>query len=452
MINYYLEQLGCVKNQVDGETILQLLNNAGCTAQTDPAEADIIIVNSCGFIEPAKLESINTVLSFKRQFPNKKIILAGCLAARYANDLQESLPEADILFGNADLEKIVDIVVGAFDNDNGGGGKIDKRVGVKQNGNKAQSPMPSREGERPLLSLPGSAYIKIAEGCNNHCSFCAIPLIRGALHSRSIEDIYNEAKTLLARGIKELCLIAQDLAAYGADLAAACLLPDLLQRLSQLEGDFWVRLLYIHPDHFPVSILEVIKNDKRFLPYFDLPFQHASEPILKAMNRKGNAKQYLALVKQIRDELPDAIIRSTFMVGFPGESEEDFLALLDFQNKAQLDWLGVFAYSKEEDTKAFSMKARPAKRLAESRKKQLEENQIIITEERMDRLAGKTSVVLVEEEIDGEEGLYLGRLFCHAPEVDGAAVIETTKTIKAGEFFPCKIIRRAGFDLQVELV
>jgi len=429
---YYLDPFGCVKNQVDAENMMAHLNNAGWENVSDAEQADLIIVNSCGFIESAKQESINAVLEWRKLYPDKKIMLAGCLSQRYAKELPEILPEADEFTG-----------VNNLIND---------------------SP-----GERPLLSLPGSAYVKISEGCNNNCSYCAIPLIRGGLVSRSIPDIVDECRALLARGIKELCIIGQDIGAYGKDMEgknAAGKLPELLTAISALQGNFWVRLLYIHPDHFPLQILDIMERDPRFLPYFDIPFQHASQKILAAMNRAiddraiidrmGAAEKYLELLKTIRARLPHAVIRSTFLLGFPGETEEDFAALLDFQQKANLDWLGCFTYSREEGAAAYSMKGRVPIKTAEARKQKIEEQQIPITEKNIDRFVQQTTLamqtvdVLVEEQVDE---FWLGRLYCQAPDIDGAAVITGAETnLQSGTLVPCKVIARRGFDLEVRVL
>ncbi|MDR0322928.1 MAG: MiaB/RimO family radical SAM methylthiotransferase, partial [Treponema sp.] len=312
-------------------------------------------------------------------------------------------------------------------------------------------------GERPLLSLPGSAYVKISEGCDNRCSYCAIPLIRGGLKSRAIPDILEECRTLLARGIKELCIIAQDTGSFGRDAAQHTKLPELLNAISSLEGFFWIRLLYIHPDNFPVQILDLMEKDTRFLPYFDIPFQHASEKILSAMNRRGTKENYLELIKTIRTRLPRAVIRSTFLLGFPGETEQDFNTLLDFQKKAALDWLGCFTYSREEDTSAYAMKGQVPKKTAEARKQKVEETQIPITEKNIERFVDQTMDVLIEEQIDGddnEESFWLGRLYCQAPDIDGAAVIVTSKNenLRIGTFVPCKVTARRGFDLELMLL
>lgn len=422
---YYIDPFGCAKNQVDAETMMAFLEGAGWISATAD-EADVVIVNSCGFVESAKRESINAVLEWRKAYPNKRIVLAGCLSQRYAEELREALPEADALFGNEDLS----------------------RISAAALGNEAAISLPAETAlyERPLLSPAGSAYVKISEGCDNRCSFCSIPLIRGALKSRSIPDVAAECHRLLERGVKELCLIAQDAGAFGMDRGSAEL-PALLEEISRIDGDFWVRLLYIHPDHFPHAILPLMQRDKRFLPYFDLPFQHGSPRILRAMNRKKSAEDHLSLIETIRAALPDAVIRSTFLVGFPGETDVDMEALLDFQEKAALDWAGCFAYSREEDTAAYVMKNRVPKKTALARKRLVEERQSLITEQRMERFIGRTLDALVEEKIEGED-LYLGRLFCHAPEVDGATVISTPTALAPGAFVKVRVFSRALFDLE----
>jgi ribosomal protein S12 methylthiotransferase len=437
-VRYYIDLFGCAKNQVDAETMMAFLGSGGWEQTEEADNADLIIVNSCGFIESAKRESINAVLGWRKFYPEKKILLAGCLARRYAAELSQSLPEADLLFGNEDLEKIGEAV-----------SSLSRAEGRAASVCAAEGPGSYRPGERPLLSFPGSAYVKISEGCGNRCSFCAIPLIRGPLRCRAVPDITEECKKLLDRGIREFCLIGQDLGSFTAGETG---LPGLLEKLSDLPGDFWVRLLYIHPDHFPLKILDLMERDPRFLPYFDLPFQHASTGILRAMNRRGGADAYLKLVDSIRERLPSAVIRSTFLLGFPGESEEDFETLLRFQEEARLDWLGCFTWSREEDTPAFSMKGRVAKKLALERKRIVMERQIPITERRMDRFIGRELTVLVEEALEGGgETLYLGRSYAQAPEVDGAVVISSGKTLQTGSFVRGRIHGRAGFDLEIRV-
>ena len=439
---YFLDPFGCVKNQVDAENIMAHLNSAGWECTTSARSADLIIVNSCGFIESAKQESINAVLDWRKQFPDKKILLAGCLSQRYAKELPGILKEADTFVGIVDPEKIVEKANQTLDT-------ILRKSSKPTLSKKQKKDVTLATGERPLLSLPGSAYVKISDGCNNNCSYCAIPLIRGSLVSRTIPDIVEECRALLARGIKELNIVGQDIGVYGADTGTESKLPELLDAISALEGHFWVRLLYIHPEHFPLQILDLMERDPRFIPYFDIPFQHASTKILAAMNRGGNADKYLKLIKTIRAKLPNAVIRSTFLLGFPGETKEDFAALLDFQKKAKLDWVGCFAYSREEGTTSYSMKKQVAAKTAEERKLIIEENQVSISEKNMDRFVGKTMELLIEEKI----GDYLlGRLYCQAPDIDGMAIINNNdKIVQLGSILQCKVTARQGFDLEVQI-
>ena len=438
-MKYFLDPHGCAKNQVDAETMMAELAKAGWSASPEVQDADLVIVNTCGFIESAKAESIEAALSYKAAYPDKKLLLAGCLAQRYAEQLSADFAEADAFFGNADLSRVAEAAAMAMGEP---GGVLKPEIDPSGDRDFA-----SCTDARPLLSLPGSAYVKITEGCDNCCSYCAIPLIRGTLRSRSLDSIVEECRGLLARGVKELCLIGQDLGSFGVDKGGACLLPELLDALTALPGRFWIRLLYIPPDNFPVAILDRCERDPRILPYFDIPFQHASARILRAMNRRGDAETYLALIAEIRRRLPSATVRSTFLVGFPSETEDDFLALLDFQAQAGIDWLGAFAYSREEETAAFSMKGRVSKKLAADRKRRVEEAQGPICEERMERFVGRTLDLLVEEKVEGEEGLYLARAACQAPEVDGATVLSSNVPLSPGSFTRGRIFRRAGIDL-----
>jgi ribosomal protein S12 methylthiotransferase len=456
---YFLDPFGCVKNQVDAENMMACLNIAGWEYASSAACADVIIVNSCGFINSAKQESINAVLEWRKAFPNAKIILSGCLAQRYAKELSKSLPEADALFGVEDISQIVAVMEEFTTELNGANTELNgEERGIGEFDWCKTPAMPT--GERPLLSLPGSAYVKISEGCDNCCSFCAIPLIRGRLRSRSIADIVEECRVLLQREVKELCIIGQDSGSYGTDGngGGVSKLPELLDAISLLEGRFWVRLLYIHPDHFPLPILDIMQKDARFLPYFDIPFQHAAPEILSAMNRRGTAERYLELLKDIRGRLANAVIRSTFLLGFPGETEKDFETLLDFQDRASLDWLGCFAYSREKGTPAYSLPMQVSHKTALRRKRIIEERQMAITENNMNRFTGKTLDALIEEKFaavagDCGEAIMLGRLYCHAPEVDGSAVIiDAGSGPELGSLLPCKVIARRGIDLEVRRI
>lgn len=449
-MRFFIDQHGCAKNQVDGEEIAARLEEAGHEYVSSGRDADLIIVNTCGFIESAKRESIDAVIAIKNSWPGKKVLVAGCLAQRYPEALIADMAEADGIFGNADLSLAAEAAEATMKGRR-------EAIAPLQPGTVA-----GRFYERKrLFGFPGTAHVKITEGCDNHCSYCAIPLIRGDLRSRGVDDIVAECRDLLAAGIFEINLIGQDLGAYGRDLpaknpagrGAAGLGPKpdltvLLGRLSALDGDFRIRVLYIHPDHFPMDILEVMKKDPRILPYFDLPFQHASTPILKAMNRGGTAEKYLDLVSTIRLALPESMIRSTFLVGFPGETEEDFQTLRAFQDQAKLDWLGVFAYSREEDTPAYSMKGRVSKKTASQRKAGIESAQEAITSERLKRFVGAEVEVLAEETIEGSD-LTLARAWMQAPDVDGLTVVKAC--IAPGSRARVRIVAVNGVDFEAEV-
>ena len=449
MASFFIDQHGCAKNQTDGELLCAYLEKAGFKFTENPQKANFIIINSCGFIESAKKESINAVYSIKAAYPDAKIILAGCLAERYANDLYESMPELDGIFGNGDLSKITDYMKKVS--------AASKKQTRTQPAVFPQTGVCAAERTR-LFGFKGSAFVKITEGCSNNCSFCAIPLIRGAVRSRPAKEIVDEIKALVAGGIYEINLIGQDLAAYSyknADLA------QLLQKISALKGRFIVRTLYIHPDHFNVNILEVFKNDKRFVPYFDIPFQSGDDQIIKAMNRKGTAKQYVSLVKRIRKELPGATLRTTFLTGFPGETDEAAANTQDFLQKIEPMWSGCFAYSREEGTAAYSFKNRVPVRTAKQRAAALEAIQTEITHSQLEKYIGKELDILIEEIIapEQDEGLALGRAWFQAPEVDGCVVVRydaddksQCSQIKPGNVIKVKVLACTGMDLDSRLL
>lgn len=432
MKTFYIDNHGCAKNQVDAEEMASRLLASGWTQSASFTEADLVIVNTCGFIEDAKKESIDAVMAIKSAYPNKKVLVAGCLSQRYADMLGRELEEADGIFGNGDLSFVNEAATAALTGDHAT--NIPDRIAYA----------PARRAG--LMGFPGSAYIKISEGCNNRCSFCAIPLIRGELSSRDPGDVGSEFADLIGRGIYEICLIGQDLGSYGLDRAGRQLLPELLNNLSSIPGEWRVRMLYIHPDRFPRDILDACARDNRILPYFDLPFQHASGRILQGMNRSGNADSYLGLLRDIRSTIPASVIRSTFLVGFPGESDDDFIELRRFQDAARLDWLGAFAYSREEDTKAYSMKARVPRRVSIARKKAIEDAQQPITASALKRFVGTAQTVLIEERIEGED-LAIGRGYMNAPDVDGSIVV-VGGDVQAGDIIRATISAVRGVDLE----
>lgn len=431
---FYIENLGCSKNQVDAEVMIASMEKDGWTYTQDSDNAELIIVNTCGFIEAAKEESIDTAISFRKIYPGKKILMAGCFAQRYGSDLLDKMPEIDGVFGNLNLQIVPKVAESVFQGD--------RPAILPLEGS-------SRPERKSLLSFPGSAYVKISEGCNHRCSYCAIPIIRGNLRSRTASDILTEIKDLLSSGIIEINLIAQDLAALGTDRKEKDFIK-LLSEISKLSGKFWIRLLYIHPDFFPLELLDIVAKEKRILPYFDIPFQHASKSVLKGMGRKGSSREYLKLVDAIRTKIPESVIRSTFMVGFPGETAVHRKELLDFQTRASLDWVGTFIYSREEDTRAYSMRGSLAHKFAQPAaskfKRKLELNQTEITERQMDRFVGLDLDVLIEEKVEAES-MALGRAYLHAAEVDGSVVVLSDKAVP-GKIMECRITGRNGIDLE----
>lgn len=468
MTKFFIDQHGCAKNQVDGELIINRLLDLGMEQTFEPSEADFIIVNSCGFIESAKKESLEAVYSAKNQFPKAKILLTGCLAERYANVLKEQLPEADAIFGNGNLDKIDQTVKAML---------------------KGERPVETYKQEgvcvgerRVLLSYHGSAFVKITEGCSNHCSFCAIPIIRGELRSRPAESIVNEIKNLYEQGIVEFNLIGQDLAAYGTGendnvfgngrlplptwkdgknigTETESGLAKLLKMISAIQGNFIVRPLYIHPDHFNRDILPVMQKDKRLLPYFDIPFQSGSDNVIHKMNRKGSAKEYLRLASDIRSALPNATLRTTFLTGFPGETDEDAEETVEFLRKLQSDWSGCFPYSREEDTPAYSMKGRIKAKISKERAEKLVQVQAEITKKHLAKKVGNEYDVLIEEVVKGEEGLAIGRAWFQAPDVDGSVVVRyenefgnEKNLVKPGRFVKVRIEASSDVDLDGILV
>ena len=433
----YIENLGCAKNQVDAEILSCSLEKDGWSLTDDAQKADLIRVNTCGFIESAREESINTVFELRELNPKARIIVSGCLAQRYGHELSEQLPEADGIFGNRDLKQINGFV---------------ENLSPKSRLLVPEYPDPDSEiyDRKELFGYPGSAYLKISEGCNHRCGFCAIPLIRGGLRSRSMDSILDEARTLVARGVREINLIAQDLAAYGTDQGGKSRFPELLQKITDIPGDFRVRMLYIHPDAFPFEILDMIRTNPKIIPYFDIPIQHASPALLRPMKRMGDAQVYTDLVSRIRSALPECVIRTTIMLGFPGETDADFDMVYDFVKTNRFNWMGSFVYSREEGTYAWDLtdeKTHEAlSKVAARRQKKLEKLQEKITSEHLQEFVGREYDVLIEELIEGED-LAIGRIWAQAPEVDGLTVV-MGRGMEPGKVYRCGITKVNGVDLE----
>lgn len=433
----YIENLGCVKNQVDAEVMAYNLSSDYELCE-EAEKADLIIVNTCGFINSAKEESIKVFFELRNLYPDKKIILSGCLAQRYSENLKEELTEADAIFGNRDLLKIKDVVK-----------EVEKNNRFVLT---PEYPDPDKESDKrnKLYNYPGSAYLKISEGCNHRCGYCAIPLIRGPLRSRPMDKILEEAKRLIASGIKEINIVAQDLAAYGYDFDNKTHFAELLDKLCALDGTFKVRMLYIHPDWMTDEILDAVVRNPKVLRYFDIPFQHASEHILRPMKRQGNLESYCALVEKIRSRIPGCVIRTTIMLGFPGDCESDFEEVCQFIKRSKFNWMGSFVYSLEEDTQAYLMTTEEEheklSKKALTWQKKLNKIQQKITQNCLESFVDTVQDVLIEELVEGED-LAIGRIYAQAPDVDGLTVVMGHDMVP-GNVYKCGITKVNGIDLE----
>lgn len=431
--------------------MIAALENGGWTWEDDPAQAGVILVNTCGFIKPAKEESIKVSLEFINGANGVPVVMTGCLSQRYAKAIGDDFSELAGVFGNREPRSIIEFLEERLPS----GQRVFTpettiepvlEAGSVQKVEDKLPPFYMPERTR-ILSIKGSAYIKVAEGCKNRCTFCAIPLIRGNLRSRSIPDITSEISLLIQRGIKEFNLIAQDLNAFGLDRGTSEMVQ-LLKAISTLDGEFWVRPMYMYPDTFDLGILDICKADPRILPYFDIPMQHASVQVLQRMGRIGSPEEYSKLIETIRTRIPEATIRTSILVGFPGESPADFQTLLDFQTQACIDWLGVFSFSPEEGTLAATMSGRPKVRDTKMRKHSIETAQVPITAARLDQHIGRIFDVLIEEAVVGED-LAIGRTAFQAPEVDGLTVVHMPRNeVKPGSFVKVLIERRNDIDME----
>lgn len=438
----YIENLGCAKNQVDAEVMAHNLEKDNWVLTDDAAKAELIIVNTCGFIESAREESVNTFFGLNAKYPKKKIILSGCLAQRYGEELKDQLVEANGIFGNRDLSKINEFVEQV----------TKKRAPKSGNLLVPEYPDPDDESDErdKLFNFPGSAYLKISEGCNHRCGFCAIPIIRGSLRSRPMDAVLKEANRLVSTGVHEINLIAQDLAAYGSDWDGKSHFCELLEKICAIEGSFKVRMLYIHPDAFPMELLDLMKRTDKIMPYFDIPFQHASAKLLRPMKRMGDEVVYSNLIQTIRTSLPESVIRTTIMLGFPGDSAEDFEKVYEFVKANRFNWMGSFTYSREEGTYAYGLTDEDAHKAlgkeAKKWQKKLQKLQEKISAEMLKTFVGKEYDVLIEELVEGED-LAIGRFWGQAPEVDGLTVV-MGRDMVPGQVYRCGITKVNGIDLE----
>jgi len=419
-----LVSLGCNKNLVDSEMILGALVKNGHEITLDEKDADYIIVNTCAFINDAKEESINKIIELAdaRTKKCKGLIVTGCLAQRYEKEIKEQLPEVDCIAGINDYETILKFI------------------------NKRRKINPEIEFyERVRSTPPHTAYVKIADGCNNRCSYCAIPDIRGNHVSRTMEDIVKEVTTIVAEGVQEIVLISQDTSFYGRDIYGKPMLAQLLKKLEKIEDLHWIRILYTYPEGITKELINVIKKSKKVCRYFDIPIQHINDEVLKNMNRHTNKKAIEKLLKTLRKKMPDATLRTSLIVGFPGETPEQFEELKEFVKKAKFDKLGVFEYSKEEGTAAAKMKGQIPAKVKKERKNQIMEVQQNVSLHKNKKVIGKKLEVLVEGML--QDGTYFGRTYKDAPEIDGYTFIETKKDLPLGEYKKVKIKKAQEYDL-----
>lgn len=439
MANLYFISLGCDKNRIDAEIMVQRLLDAGHFVVDDAAKADCAIVNTCGFIDAAKEEAIETIFDMvceKEQDTLRAVVVTGCLAQRYREQVLEQIPELDAVIGLAHNADICDVVAQALQ-----GARV-ARFGDPEalviNGKRARS------------TPPHYAYLKIAEGCSNHCTYCAIPSIRGRFRSRPIDEIVAEAKTLAADGVRELIVIAQDTTRYGEDLEQPATLTELLAELSQIELLWKIRILYAYPDRISDALIEQMAKNPKIAHYLDIPMQHANAAVLRRMGRFGDQKQMLALLTKLRSAMPDITIRSTFIVGFPGETEAQFLELLDFLKIAQLDRAGCFAYSAEEGTPAATLPGQVDDAVKQQRVEQFMFLQTSIMDQKRADLVGKT-VEIICDGYDMERGLFACRGEADAPDIDTSIFLPLAADLMPGELYTVRVTGSDGCDLYAAL-
>lgn len=425
--------LGCPKNQVDGEALLAKLAQAGYQIVNEIENSDVMIVNTCGFIEDAKREAIDTILEvaqYKEAGLISAIVVTGCLAERYQDEILKEMPEVDAVIGigaNSDIVKVCDKAL----------------CGIKTSNfpNKCYLPL---DGERMLSTPPHWAYLKIAEGCDNRCAYCAIPGIRGNFRSRTIESVVDEAKSLVNRGVKEIILVAQDTTKYGQDLYGEYSLDQLLKELVKIDGLEWIRLFYCYPQRITDSLIDVIANEDKVCKYIDIPLQHSDATVLKNMNRVGDGNDYRVLLNKMREAIPGLALRTTFMVGFPGETDEQFENLCEFVKDMKFDKMGCFTFSPEEDTPAFDMENQIDEDVKKRRQEVLMNAQFFITEASNKGRVGNVYKVIVDSFADGK---YTGRSYMDSPEIDSGIIFTSNKKLNIGDFVDVKITDFDGYDL-----
>ncbi|WP_085876073.1 30S ribosomal protein S12 methylthiotransferase RimO [Peptoniphilus vaginalis] len=438
MNNVHIVTLGCSKNDVDSSMMYSLLDKNKYQMVNEASQADILIVNTCGFIDAAKEESIDTILEsleYKNEGKCKKVLLSGCLAQRYPEELIKEIPEIDGIIGTGNIDYINELLDRSLAGD----------LFIKtDNLNSAYI-----EGIRKEV-VKTTEYVKISEGCNNNCSYCIIPSLRGKNRSRKIEDIYSEVDYLVSKGAREIILIAQNTTDYGIDLYSKYSLAKLIKEISKIEDLKWIRVLYLYPDHFTEELIEEFKNNDKLVNYVDMPLQHISDDVLKRMNRKTSKDHIIKTLKNLRKSVPDIVIRTTFIVGFPGESDDDFNQLVDFIEDIKFDKLGIFEYSLEEGTGAASLDEQISDSVKEKRKNEIMAIQSEISADILSKNIGKRLEVLIEEQVDEEN--YVGRTYMDSPEIDGVTYVHSNKELEIGSFVEVNVVDSLDYDLVGEII
>lgn len=458
MKNVLFVSLGCDKNLVDSEKMLGLLNEAGYRVAQEESEADAIVVNTCCFIHDAKEESVETILEmaeWKKKGRLKALIVTGCMAQRYQDEIQQEIPEVDAVIGTTGYTEIVPIL----DEILAEAEASQKEAAVEEPKEKSFvnccpsiDLLPASLADKRVVTTGGyTAYLKIAEGCNKRCTYCIIPYIRGHYRSLPMEDLLEEARKLAEGGVKELILIAQETTVYGMDCYGRKALPELLTKLCEIEGIEWIRILYCYPEEITDELIAVMKKEKKICHYLDIPIQHSEDTILKRMGRRTNRAELVSLVEKLRKEIPDIVLRTTLITGFPGETEEEFKNMVDFVDSMEFDRLGVFPYSAEEGTKAAEMDGQITEEVKESRRDEIMALQQEISADKAASRIDDEMSVLIEGYLY-EDDIYIGRTYMDAPKVDGNVFVRAEEELISGDIVPVRITGANEYDLMGDVI
>lgn len=432
--------LGCDKNLVDSEEMLGLLRDRGYEITDDETEADVIAINTCCFIHDAKEESIQSILEmaeYRKQGRCKVLLVTGCMAQRYQKEIRQEIPEVDVVLGTTSFEKIVDALDSAF-------------KGIPYEDFESIDYLPMVSADRILTTGGYYGYLKIAEGCDKHCTYCIIPRLRGKFRSYPMERLLKQAEKMAQQGVRELILVAQETTLYGTDLYGEKSLHRLLEELCKIPGIYWIRVLYCYPEEIYPGLVEVMAREPKVCHYLDLPIQHASDRILKRMGRRTSREQLVEIVRMLREKIPDIVLRTTLITGFPGETQEDHEELMEFVDTMEFDRLGVFTYSPEENTPAAAMKDQIPEEIKEDRKAELMELQQEISLERGNSRIGQVLLVMVEGKV-ADENAYVGRTYADAPNVDGYIFVQSPEMLMSGDFVKVRVTGALEYDLIGEI-